>query len=135
MCDFFKWETDDEERKIAHENFKNAMVHQFNSLYGTDVNDIESWQKLCLALNIVPLPEGIKQCRKVRHSNPWTRQLALTLCEGRRSRAPMLILSTWWKHSILIGQWKFSAPWKSFENIPLVQESIFRGSQHMLVVC
>ena len=67
MCDFFGWEKDDEEKGIAREDFKNAMVHQFNSLYGTDVNDIESWQKLCLALDIVPLPQGIEQCRKVRH--------------------------------------------------------------------
>ena len=66
MCNFFGWATYNKERKLVHGEFKNAMVHQFNSLYGKDVNDIESWQKLCLALDIVPLPQGIKQCRKVR---------------------------------------------------------------------
>ena len=70
MCDFFGWDTHDDERELAHKEFKNAMVHQFNSLYGTNVNDIESWQKLCLALDIVPLPQGIKQCRKVRLLRP-----------------------------------------------------------------
>lgn len=68
MCDFFGWEKDDEERKTAHEDFKVAMVHDFNNLYGTDVNDIESWQKLCLALNITPLPQDIAGCRKVSPS-------------------------------------------------------------------
>jgi hypothetical protein len=46
MCDFFEWEKDDEEKKSAHEEFKTAMVLTFNALYGTDVNNIESWHIL-----------------------------------------------------------------------------------------
>lgn len=65
MCDFFGWDRDDEERNIAHPDFKIALVHQLNNLYGTDVDDIEPWQKLCLALDIIPLPQGINKCRKV----------------------------------------------------------------------
>ncbi|MCJ1377447.1 hypothetical protein MMC17_000542 [Xylographa soralifera] len=63
MCDQFGWDSDDEEKKEASFAFKTAMVHQFNTLYGTDVNDIESWRKLCLALDITP-PEGLQACRK-----------------------------------------------------------------------
>jgi hypothetical protein len=66
MCDFFEWEKDDEEKKSAHEEFKTAMVLTFNALYGTDVNNIESWHKLCVALDINPLPKGLEQCQRVR---------------------------------------------------------------------
>ena len=65
MCDFFTWDRDDPEREAAHECFKTALVQQFNSVYGTDVNDVESWHKLCLALNLEPLPEGLSAMRKV----------------------------------------------------------------------
>jgi len=63
MCDQFAWDSGDEEKKEATFAFKTAMVHQFNTLYGTDVNDIESWRKLCLALDVTP-PEGLQACRK-----------------------------------------------------------------------
>ena len=65
MCDHFGWASDDAEKKEASFAFKTAMVHQFNTLYGTDENDIESWRKLCLAVDI-PAPEGLQACRKVR---------------------------------------------------------------------
>jgi len=63
MCDFFNWDRDDDERKQAHRNFKDAMVVRFNHLYGTDVSNIENWQKLCIAVNIVPLPMTIAGCK------------------------------------------------------------------------
>ena len=65
MCDFFEWEGDDNEKKVAHEDFKTAMVLTFNTLYGTDVDDIDSWHKLCVALNISPLPKGLRECQRV----------------------------------------------------------------------
>lgn len=69
MCDYFNWDRDDFDRQNAHDEFKTALVHQFNSIYGTDVNDVESWRKLCLALDIVPLPNGLEQSRKVSSSD------------------------------------------------------------------
>jgi hypothetical protein len=65
MCDSFGWEKDDEEKKAAQFGFKTAMVLAFNALYGTDVNDIGAWHKLCVALDITPLPSGLKDCRNV----------------------------------------------------------------------
>jgi hypothetical protein len=65
MCDFFEWERDDYEKKTAHEEFKTAIVLTFNALYGTDVEDIDSWHKLCVALDINPLPKRLKNCRRV----------------------------------------------------------------------
>ena len=65
MCDFFDWDRDDPERKEAHEDFKTAMVQQFNSLYGTEIDDIKSWRGLSLALDIFPLPDDISRAKKV----------------------------------------------------------------------
>ena len=60
MCDFFDWDRRDPERAEAHDGFKTALVQQFNSLYGTEVDDMESWRGLSLALDISPLPENLK---------------------------------------------------------------------------
>ena len=49
----------------ARRMFKSAMVQQFNDLYGTDEEDLNSWQNLCHILNIEPAPEGLKECREV----------------------------------------------------------------------
>jgi hypothetical protein len=65
LCGFFEWGRDDPEQKQAHEDFKTALVRQFNSIYGTDLNDMESWRKLCLALEISPLPNDVVEARKV----------------------------------------------------------------------
>lgn len=66
MCDFFNWDRDDDERKKARQLFKDAMVIRFNGLYGTDVNIIENWHKLCVAVRIEPLPTTISECKEVR---------------------------------------------------------------------
>ncbi len=65
MCDFFEWNRDDPEREEAHDNFKTAMVQQFNGLYGTEIDDIESWRGLALAVDIFPPPEEINRAKKV----------------------------------------------------------------------
>jgi len=65
MCDAFEWDSDDYEMREARRQFKSAMVQQFNDLYGTDEEDLNSWQNLCHILNIEPVPEGIKECREV----------------------------------------------------------------------
>ena len=65
MCDFFSWSRDDHDRNVAHRVFKDALILQFNSIYGSNLNDPESWRKLCLALKIDPLPEGLDAMRDV----------------------------------------------------------------------
>jgi hypothetical protein len=65
MCDAFEWDSEDYEMREARRQFKSAMVQQFNDLYGTDEEDLNSWQNLCRILNIDPVPEGLKECRKV----------------------------------------------------------------------
>lgn len=72
MCDSFGWQPDDEEKARARQGFKDAMVQQFNSIYGSDASDISSWYKLCQVLRISPIPEGLEACRKVHfHLNAF----------------------------------------------------------------
>lgn len=53
-------------RKAARTEFKNVLSQTFNSTYGTEVKDLESWQKLCSVLEIVPMPKTLGACRDVR---------------------------------------------------------------------
>jgi hypothetical protein len=65
MCELFGWDDEDFEMRQARRKFKSAMVQQFNQVYGTDEGDMLSWQALCRILNIEPIPEDLKECRKV----------------------------------------------------------------------
>ncbi|KAG1867058.1 hypothetical protein C8R48DRAFT_833139 [Suillus tomentosus] len=72
MCGQFCWDRDDKEREKAHNDFKNALVRQFNEIYGTDVNDLTSWHNLCQIVRISPIPDTLKLCReavKATHVN------------------------------------------------------------------
>ncbi|KAF7970579.1 hypothetical protein HWV62_23693, partial [Athelia sp. TMB] len=65
MCHYFGWNKKDEEQQEAREELKDAMVQQFNDFYGTDIEDINSWQILCGVLGISPVPQELKACREV----------------------------------------------------------------------
>jgi hypothetical protein len=69
MCDFFGWDKKDKERREAHQAVKDAMLMRFNALYGTDVFNINNWHKLCVAVDIDPLPQSIKACKAVSLKN------------------------------------------------------------------
>jgi len=72
MCDQFCWNKADEEREQAHSDFKDALVQQFNEIYGTDVNNLTSWHNLCQIVRISPIPDTLKSCReavKATHVN------------------------------------------------------------------
>ncbi|EJD50532.1 hypothetical protein AURDEDRAFT_182442 [Auricularia subglabra TFB-10046 SS5] len=46
------------------DQLQTAVVRQFNHKYGTDVFNLESWQKLCRRVG-VPVPGTIEECQKV----------------------------------------------------------------------
>ena len=68
LCDESGWDREDPDRKAAHQDFKAALVQQFNAVYGTDVNDIGAWQNLCHVVRIDPVPEDLHACREVGRS-------------------------------------------------------------------
>lgn len=59
-------EPDGPERQKAREGFKDTLTLQFNDIYGTDVNDLAAWQKLCTVLNLPDIPNELEACREVR---------------------------------------------------------------------
>ena len=67
MCEEFGWDMEDYEMREAKREFKAAMVREFNGLYGTNGEDLESWQKLCRILNIEPVPLKLKPCREASY--------------------------------------------------------------------
>ena len=63
MVKAFRW--DKETAKAAREKLKDALTKQFNSKYGTDVDDIKNWQLLSNVLGISPASEDLDECRHV----------------------------------------------------------------------
>ncbi|CAE7209722.1 unnamed protein product [Rhizoctonia solani] len=49
----------------ARLGFKDALTKDFNDFYGTDENDLASWQKLCTVLNLGNIPNDLDACRKL----------------------------------------------------------------------
>ena len=70
LCDQSGWGKDHPERKKAHRKFKDALVKQFNHVYGTDMNSLASWQNLCYAVRIDPVPGDLHACREASNMNP-----------------------------------------------------------------
>lgn len=52
-------------RRLGVASFKLALVLQFNATYGTDQNNLASWQNLCRVLRIESIPDELQACRKV----------------------------------------------------------------------
>ena len=62
-----QWTRDgpDSEEKVAYRSFTDALARQFNSNYGEDAGNLESWQVLCENLGIWPVPDDFVEARKV----------------------------------------------------------------------
>ncbi|EIM81673.1 uncharacterized protein STEHIDRAFT_104178 [Stereum hirsutum FP-91666 SS1] len=52
----------DEERQKAKEGIQSAIAKTFNDTYGVDRHDLRSWQKLCRALRLDPIPTTLNDC-------------------------------------------------------------------------
>lgn len=70
MCDFFDWgkNSRDEypaERLQAQDDFRRAMVENFNDHFGTDVDDQQAWEHMCVVLGIEPLPQTMQAMKAV----------------------------------------------------------------------
>jgi len=70
LCDYFDWDREDEARQCAHNDFKDALVQQFNHIYGTNQDDFTSWRTLCQIVHILPIPDTLQSCREaVKHTH------------------------------------------------------------------
>jgi hypothetical protein len=51
----------------VQESYYNAMARAFNDAYGTDVDDLWAWQKLCEAVQCDWIPNTVWQCKEVSY--------------------------------------------------------------------
>lgn len=65
MCNQYGWGREDDAKKEARLGFKDALVLQFNAIYGEDENSLEAWQNLCLVLNLGNIPAELDDCKNV----------------------------------------------------------------------
>ncbi|KAH7317999.1 hypothetical protein B0J17DRAFT_584316 [Rhizoctonia solani] len=65
MCDRFRWEKGDQSREEARDSLKDAMVQEFNDIYGTDQESLAAWQSLCRVLNLTNIPDNLEACRQL----------------------------------------------------------------------
>jgi len=68
MCDHFGWWGKNAEKADARARLKDAMVIQFNAMFGIDPNDLDSWHQVCQIIDISPIPTTVAACRKVVRS-------------------------------------------------------------------
>ncbi|KAI0263443.1 hypothetical protein BC834DRAFT_313574 [Gloeopeniophorella convolvens] len=64
LCNRKRWERKDSECETARHAFRAAMKEDFNDIYGLDEHDINNWHRLCLVLDIEPLPQTLAECRE-----------------------------------------------------------------------
>jgi hypothetical protein len=92
MCDEFGWDRENKEREQASRDFKDALVKQFNDIYGTNVNDLTSWRTLCQIVHVSPIPDTLESCREVE---AYFVIVCVILTSFRRSKPLMSISLTW----------------------------------------
>ncbi|KAG9088430.1 hypothetical protein FRC07_012579 [Ceratobasidium sp. 392] len=66
MCDMLwpsRYDKDDPERKDAREGIRDALVHQFNAIYGRNEKSLTAWQNLCDVLQLADIPNDLVACR------------------------------------------------------------------------
>lgn len=51
--------------RCARAGFFDAFRGEFDSLFGSDVEEFTTWKSLCETLGVYPIPDTITQCRKV----------------------------------------------------------------------
>lgn len=133
MSDSFDWESDDEED--AKREFKAAMVKQFNDIYGTDPDSLESWQKLCHVLNIEPVPRHLGQCRQVGLMASTLFEMIRALIESSVYVRHMLTWSISSRLGTLGCLLRFLRTWSSSSAIQLRTKSSSLSIAHITVVC
>lgn len=65
----FQWDNNSRELRIARLDFNDALVQQFNFIFGTN-SDLAAWQNLCEVIGITPIPQDISECKRVSSLPP-----------------------------------------------------------------
>jgi hypothetical protein len=51
--------------EAAHMHLQDALVLQFNSMFGTDEMDLNAWESIFQAIHFCPVPQSIDSCKDV----------------------------------------------------------------------
>lgn len=65
MCDVLGLNNDAKKRNAARSAFNDALSQAFNHTYGTEVDNLESWQILCRVIQMDEIPDNLKECQEV----------------------------------------------------------------------
>jgi hypothetical protein len=65
LCDSQGWDRHTKERDVAYRAYGDALSQTFNDTYGTEVDDLRSWQTLCEVIEIKPVPNILEECQDV----------------------------------------------------------------------
>jgi hypothetical protein len=61
---------DDPESRALDEDFGKAMVAEFGIKFGSNMNDLSAWQRLCKRIGIEPIPTTLAKARRVSANSP-----------------------------------------------------------------
>jgi hypothetical protein len=64
LADHMGWEAPRTEE--AHAHLQDAMVLQFNAMYGSDESSLHHWQFICQILHVFRVPTDIETCKEAR---------------------------------------------------------------------
>ncbi|BCS27002.1 uncharacterized protein APUU_60050S [Aspergillus puulaauensis] len=64
MYDTFGWGRENPKRKKSWARFRIAVIRAFNSAFGSDAENITSWQRICHCLGVAPSPRTLGDARK-----------------------------------------------------------------------
>ncbi|KAH9485887.1 hypothetical protein JR316_0002802 [Psilocybe cubensis] len=65
MCRVLGFIQDSDEKTEAKQAFEDALTMEFNKAFGTEENNLESWQSLCERIKVDPIPDTLEECRKI----------------------------------------------------------------------
>jgi hypothetical protein len=68
LADYMRW--DPRHTETAHAHLQDALVLQFNAMYGADEKSLAHWQFICQILHVFLVPVDIAACKDVRLSSP-----------------------------------------------------------------
>jgi len=60
-----KWKRGDPENDEAWEDYRTALVRQFNTSFSSDDNNLDAWHALLRHIGITDPPETVKKCKEL----------------------------------------------------------------------
>jgi hypothetical protein len=90
-----------EESQEARDHLNDALVLQFNVVYGTDETNLSSWHKLCRTLQISAMPSTVQSCKEASCCCPAL-AIACSSSASRESEAFIIICTTHWRPELIL---------------------------------